>query len=248
MTDVVDSWDEATDAKRLSLSELKPHLWEAANILRGPIDQADFKSYIFPLMFFKRISDVYDEEFEQALERVRRRPRVRRLRREPPLPDPGGRALDTTCASAPRTSARPSRRAMREIEKANPDTLYGIFGDAQWTNKDKLPDRAAARPDRALLEAAAVQRRRRAGRVRQRLRVPHQAVRRPVQQEGRRVLHAALGRADAGQHPRPAGGRDRLRPGVRHRRHADRGHRTRQGRRRPTRRRCGASSTARRRS
>ncbi len=29
---------------------------------------------------------------------------------------------------------------MRGIEKANPDTLYGIFGDAQWTNKDRLPD------------------------------------------------------------------------------------------------------------
>ena len=32
------------------------------------------------------------------------------------------------------------QHAMREIEKANPDTLYGIFGDAQWTNKDRLSD------------------------------------------------------------------------------------------------------------
>jgi type I restriction enzyme M protein len=32
------------------------------------------------------------------------------------------------------------QRAMREIEKANPDTLYGVFGDAQWTNKDRLSD------------------------------------------------------------------------------------------------------------
>lgn len=30
--------------------------------------------------------------------------------------------------------------ALREIEKANPDTLYGVFGDAQWTNKERLPD------------------------------------------------------------------------------------------------------------
>jgi hypothetical protein len=28
--------------------------------------------------------------------------------------------------------------AMRAIETANPDKLYGIFGDAQWTNKDRL--------------------------------------------------------------------------------------------------------------
>jgi type I restriction system adenine methylase HsdM len=34
--------------------------------------------------------------------------------------------------------------AFREIEKANPETLYGIFGNANWTNKDKLPDRKLA--------------------------------------------------------------------------------------------------------
>lgn len=44
------------------------HLWESANILRGPVDAADFKTYIFPLLFFKRISDVYDEEMQTALE------------------------------------------------------------------------------------------------------------------------------------------------------------------------------------
>jgi type I restriction-modification system DNA methylase subunit len=53
---------------RVSLGELEAHLWESANILRGPIDQADFKSYMFPLLFLKRISDVYDEEFQQALD------------------------------------------------------------------------------------------------------------------------------------------------------------------------------------
>src|ERR1700726_1691679 len=49
------------------LSRLESHLWEAANILRGPVDAADFKTYIFPLLFFKRISDVYDEEVKAAL-------------------------------------------------------------------------------------------------------------------------------------------------------------------------------------
>ena len=39
------------------------HLWEAANILRGsPVDRADWKSYILPLIFFKRTCDVWDEE------------------------------------------------------------------------------------------------------------------------------------------------------------------------------------------
>ena len=48
-------------------SQLESHLWEAANILRGPVDAADFKTYVFPLLFFKRISDVFDEEYAAAL-------------------------------------------------------------------------------------------------------------------------------------------------------------------------------------
>src|ERR1039458_7107138 len=49
------------------LGSLESHLWEAANILRGPVDAADFKTYVFPLLFFKRISDVHDEEHQAAL-------------------------------------------------------------------------------------------------------------------------------------------------------------------------------------
>ena len=51
----------------ITLSQLESHLWEAANILRGPVDAADFKTYVFPLLFFKRISDVHDEEYAAAL-------------------------------------------------------------------------------------------------------------------------------------------------------------------------------------
>ena len=51
----------------IALNVLESHLWEAANILRGAVDAADFKTYVFPLLFFKRISDVYDEEYAAAL-------------------------------------------------------------------------------------------------------------------------------------------------------------------------------------
>lgn len=51
----------------LSLSQLEQYLSKAAWILKGPVDASDFKVYIFPLLFFKRISDVYDEEYQQAL-------------------------------------------------------------------------------------------------------------------------------------------------------------------------------------
>jgi len=49
----------------LSLTALESHLWESANILRGHVDAADFKTYIFPLLFFKRICDVWDEEYQE---------------------------------------------------------------------------------------------------------------------------------------------------------------------------------------
>jgi type I restriction enzyme M protein len=52
----------------LTLSQLEQYLSKAALILKGPVDVSDFKVYIFPLLFFKRISDVYDEEFKNALE------------------------------------------------------------------------------------------------------------------------------------------------------------------------------------
>jgi type I restriction-modification system DNA methylase subunit len=52
----------------IELNQLCNHLWESANILRGPVDAADFKTYIFPLLFFKRISDVCDEEIADALD------------------------------------------------------------------------------------------------------------------------------------------------------------------------------------
>ena len=58
------SWD--AKAIMIELSKLESHLWEAANILRGPVDEGS-KTYIFPLLFFKRISDAYDEEKKRRL-------------------------------------------------------------------------------------------------------------------------------------------------------------------------------------
>jgi len=47
--------------------ELESRLWETANTLRGsPVDRTDWKGYILPLRFFKRISDVWDEETAEA--------------------------------------------------------------------------------------------------------------------------------------------------------------------------------------
>lgn len=52
-----------------TLSEMESHLWEATNILRAsPVNRTDWKSYILPLLFFKRICDVWDGEYRTSLE------------------------------------------------------------------------------------------------------------------------------------------------------------------------------------
>lgn len=132
----------------ISLDELKSFLWGAATRLRGQIDAAGYKEYIFPLLFFKRISDVYDEQFEgfvrdggteyagmQAEELAIRIPDgahwkdVREV-----TENVGQRLVDAFIA----------------IEQANPGVesdgriiggLDGIFGPKDgWTNKAKMPD------------------------------------------------------------------------------------------------------------
>ena len=123
----------------ISLSQLESHLWEAANILRGPVDAADFKTYVFPLLFFKRISDVHDEEYQAALaeaggdEEYARFPQNYRFQIPEDCHWRDVRAVTSNVGQA-------LQKAMRGIEKANPETLYAIFGDAQWTNKDRLSD------------------------------------------------------------------------------------------------------------
>ncbi|WP_433947041.1 type I restriction-modification system subunit M [Paenibacillus sp. SN-8-1] len=46
---------------QLTQQELESHLWKSADILRGSIDSSDYKSYIFGLLFIKRLSDVFHE-------------------------------------------------------------------------------------------------------------------------------------------------------------------------------------------
>jgi len=118
---------------------LESWLWEAANILRGPVDASDFKAYVFPLLFLKRISDVFDEEREAALAESEGDEEYASLPEQHRFQVPAGchwsdlRTRSTNVGQA-------IQQAMREIEKANPNTLYGIFGDVQWSNKDRLSD------------------------------------------------------------------------------------------------------------
>lgn len=124
----------------IKLSELESWLWEAANILRGPVDAADFKTYIFPLLFFKRICDVYDEEFQKAMKESEGDTEYASYPENHQFPIPEGCHWKDVRSHTVNVGNAISN-AMRCIENANPNTLYGIFGDAQWTNKDRLSDK-----------------------------------------------------------------------------------------------------------
>ena len=119
--------------------QLESHLWEAANILRGPVDAADFKSYVFPLLFFKRLSDVHDEEYQAAMEESGGDEEYAQFPQNYRFQVPDACHWSDVRAVAANVG-QALQKAMRGIEKANPETLYGIFGDAQWTNKDRLSD------------------------------------------------------------------------------------------------------------
>ena len=119
----------------VTLSTLESHLWEAANILRGsPVDRTDWKSYILPLMFFKRICDVWDEEYQEAVNTY-----GEDFTDEHRFQVPEGCHWNDV-REKPSNVGTALQNAMRCIEAANQSHLYGVFGDAQWTNKDRLPD------------------------------------------------------------------------------------------------------------
>jgi type I restriction enzyme M protein len=125
---------------KITLSQLEQYLSKAAWILKGPVDASDFKVYIFPLLFFKRLSDVYDEEYQQALDESDGDAEYASLPEFHRFEIPEGchwkdvRETTTNVGLA-------IEKALRGIEQANQELLYGIFGDAQWSNKNKLSDR-----------------------------------------------------------------------------------------------------------
>lgn len=123
----------------MTQQELEKYLWGAATALRGTIDAGDYKQYIFPLLFFKRICDVYDEEFEKALKESDGDLEYASFAENHHFQIPKGVHWKDVREKT-KNVGMALQNAMRAIEKANPDTLYGIFGDASWTNKDRLSD------------------------------------------------------------------------------------------------------------
>lgn len=126
---------------KLSQQKLESTLWAAANALRGPVDPGDFKSYVFPVMFFKWISDNWDYQHKLALARFgdRLTDEIENSDFQPfVIPD------DCHWADVHQTTVGVGAKlntALQRIELANRD-LVGVFGDVNWANKDRLPESA----------------------------------------------------------------------------------------------------------
>ena len=127
-------------SNRIPLEELESYLWGSAQLLRTNIDAGAYKQYIFPLLFFKRICDVYDEETENAIENYGNDYKDFSDDELHTFVVPKGYHWNDVRETASDVGLA-IVTAFRKIEKANGDKLIGVFGDAAWTNKNRLPDR-----------------------------------------------------------------------------------------------------------
>jgi hypothetical protein len=122
----------------LSQRDLEAYLWGAAILLRGLVDASDYKQYIFPLLFFKRLSDVWDEDYAEAFEETGDEGYSAATANDRFTIPPGAHWKDAR--EATQDVGRVLLNAYRAIEAANPARLQGVFGNAAWTDKAQMPD------------------------------------------------------------------------------------------------------------
>jgi type I restriction enzyme M protein len=122
---------------KLTLDQLEAHLWESANILRGSIDAGDYKHYIFGLLFYKRLCDVWEEEYEVRLEEFH----DKELAADPDehrFHIPQGHFWKDIREASTNIGER-LNSAFHAIEDANL-RLKGVFQDVDFNNKERFPD------------------------------------------------------------------------------------------------------------
>ena len=125
-------------SNHLSQKELESYLWGAATLLRGLIDASDYKQYIFPLLFFKRLSDVWEGDYTEAFEETQDEGYATATANDRFTVPEGAHWKDVRDAS--RDVGRALLNAYQAIEAANPERLKGVFGSAAWTDKAQMPD------------------------------------------------------------------------------------------------------------
>jgi len=117
---------------------LESYLWGASTLLRGLIDASDYKQYIFPLLFFKRLSDVWEGDYLEALEETEDEAYSAATANDRFIIPFGAHWKDVRIV--PKDVGRALLNSYQAIETANPERLKGVFGSAAWTDKAQMPD------------------------------------------------------------------------------------------------------------
>lgn len=125
--------------EKLNLEKLKSHLWKSADILRGHIDAADYKNYIFGLLFLKRLSDCFDEETDKLVSKGRSKKEALEDHDFHDFFVPE-KAYWSTIASKTHNIGETINKANDLLEEENPDSLQGVLSAVDFNDKDRLPD------------------------------------------------------------------------------------------------------------
>lgn len=125
----------------LTKQQLQSYLWESANILRGKIDSGDFKHYILGLLFFKRLSDVFDEEYQKLKESVGEELANEEKMYADVFFIPKGSHWSDVLSTSTNIGAK-INDAFMEVTRANSPKLDGILDKIDFNDKDKLSDAA----------------------------------------------------------------------------------------------------------
>ena len=121
----------------LTTQELETKLWKAADILRGQIDAADYKNYIFSILFLKRLSDRFDEEVEQAVASGVSRQVALTDRDEHEFFVPED-ARWPWITGASMNLGETLNVACHAVEEANTPRLDGVLAPTNWNDESKL--------------------------------------------------------------------------------------------------------------
>jgi len=126
---------------KITKQQLQSYLWDSANILRGKIDSGDFKHYILGLLFYKRLSDVFDEEYEKLKNQVGEE----LVNDENLYADvffiPKGCHWNDILSTSVNTGEK-INDVFDKVTKANTPRLDGILNKIDFADKDKLSDEA----------------------------------------------------------------------------------------------------------
>lgn len=126
---------EKLGIQELSLDEIEQTLWKAADILRGAVRPERYGSYMLPLLFFKRLSDVYEEEYRALLERFKDEDIAKKKFHRFTIPEG---CLWGDIRVVAQNVGQKLNDTLAIIAKTNP-LLEGVINRADFNKQDELP-------------------------------------------------------------------------------------------------------------